>query len=1630
MDTPVPSGEPVDEVTARAYAHPALGGRVVVRLSPETLAPGDDLEMELLGFARPEVSRRVAHRRRRALGFPGWALVHDPKNARHALAVVKEMKRLARIARSKPGHAHDGFEELARRLGRSVASFLPSFQEEVGRIFLEAGNRTYAAQAFGKARAAEKVHALRVDEEQRKQAFLDFALAGSLSIKSLSEYAKDLAEAHDAPAAYEHFRNLCVRRILGGMPPWGGMADDLRRLGQAAGLEPEAEDRRLLEEVLESPALSRAPREFWVRYRRPILGMAQGSTRIRGLLLNLFPVASGPDPQKQHGEWLDFLDECGAIESLVAPAAQVPSEAAPAGGAAAWFFRLLTHVRPGWREGDIPPQVSALLRRVAPRLKADATPLVLAVGRAWYRPIDLDLCDLALELEVPLADPPRGARIDLKRWAAAATDGPDRRRDPVHAAADARFATRLEAAVADQMGETAFEGAAQGKRGFLAAKRAWLERELLRMETLALRDLETALSAIAKRATAATFAECPGTLERLRRVDVAAALARTLRLGVVDEFGWPALEAVLAAPAAPGAPLPAGGKAARKTPALFGAFPFLALVLDGHVTVLGPAGTVCEHDLRLPKGASLQCLRFVGGQLLVAWRDSGYKTHGYWSDRPTESFESPSFYLGAHDLAEAAGVVLPDGGFTAGGRALHPGDTTLPETGSIFSDGTTCWTLEWDAGAHRLRELDPRTGEKGRVSLPRFFEEFALEGHALAVDRSCLLPAPPGLARSPLGLRDGLLGCRVRHRASGESEEDDSGVDETGSEVESIDGRRATGVPGSRSRVFGLLRWPGDDTPRVVTDRANAVSLQDPRAGATLAEIEIGAVDANYARGTPFGIPPFFWHYLAPRDEAGSRALRETSDEAARKLLDCARGTAAASDPEALRAAIRAVLPGLAHARLAEGILGVVLHAGALTARLEALAAERDPSRVDNKGMPDARQAASLRGKELARLLAALGKESPSWDTSNPTVQIAAFVRCVLEPPLVPRTDDDEGIDGWEVDEHLGASTWCWEHLPGRIAAVAFVAAAPGTAAADRALLLDLLEFWANTPMARHPSRFRCMELRFRSPEGGFLPGSEDWSCCARAHAGNVYFVRQGDRYGSEKGISSALEYAPNGVFAPPPGADLIDEMRPAATWDSPERLRRFIAAARERGPFPLSAEILDALSRRTGLTRPEAVLLWAGMPGVHSYVHDFLGKERRERLELKLKDAATARTTFDNLTPAVRAAVLGAAVPEEPERLWTPLGTGPEDESSPVARLAAEWNARVGRRAAVSEELLARVKQELDPACGASTVLGWLTAAPPPAALDEAGLCTAAMAVPFFFAALPVGDPLREGLPELLARARSRAAEPDLLVDEQTVYFFQEEDNQKAAQAFFAALPGTERHAEAEPDEPPARKKDGGLVVATAHPRAVYLLFRPAHVRDGEDPLLRFFPRLTGAQQCSVLSAVLLLRSPGFEAMLARIRKTPVPPGRFECDPVVAVPRLVKAVAARLKLTPDAAALYLQTLALVAPAAAEVRRWNDWTAERYLAAAAELTKRRLVVEAERSRAGRSHFLPGGWEALKAPDPPFESWKLPLYGLERDAGRILRPLKRFLPLRPLHELFAEAWRRVESGDAPSYERVS
>src|SRR5690606_6284042 len=204
-----------------------------------------------------------------------------------------------------------------------------------------------------------------------------------------------LEKTAEPAEAYRHFRQLCVKRTLGGLPPWGSMSKELGRLAKGAGLDPAAEQRSFLEAILESPSLSTAPAEFWKSYRKPLVELARRSAKIRGMLLSLMPDPS-PASAGFFDVWLELLEEAGALEGVW----DASAEAQPVSGAAAWLAAFFARSQRGWGLKPTPVRRFAILERAAPRLIAEGAPVSFAA-----QPVHLDLTDRALELGVPVEDP-------------------------------------------------------------------------------------------------------------------------------------------------------------------------------------------------------------------------------------------------------------------------------------------------------------------------------------------------------------------------------------------------------------------------------------------------------------------------------------------------------------------------------------------------------------------------------------------------------------------------------------------------------------------------------------------------------------------------------------------------------------------------------------------------------------------------------------------------------------------------------------------------------------------------------------------------------------------------------------------------------------------------------------------------------------------------------------------------------------------------------------------------------------------------------------------------------------------------------------------------------------------------
>ncbi|WP_060178359.1 hypothetical protein [Streptomyces sp. IMTB 1903] len=1599
------AGSGAVDLTARTYRHPGLDAdRVVVRLAAAELGAAEDLAAGFLGLVRDEGEPPVVGlSRRQALGFPEWVLVHHPEDGHHALAVVPELDRIARQAKTKPKAALDACTELADRLAASVPHFLPLFHEQAARIFLAVENTTYAAQLFGRARTAEAQHGLDVDEDRLDSVFLEFALAGALPVKVLAGYGKALAVRVSPAEAYERFRRLCVRRTAGGLPPSAQAAAELRRLARAAGLTGTEPEQDYLAELLPLPATLRAAFGWWKAHRGALVALARRVPAVRGTLLGLTPPGGDVDLVDL---WLDVLEESGATAGL--SDGGIPEEERCSDGTAGWLERFCAARRSGWGRRPSNPVLLDLVERCAPQLRAELDRPGREAGlRIGVQ--DADLLDLLLTLEVPVVTPEEHRtrhhhdNLNLSDWA-----DRDERRDLAAVAADARFQPAFRRAL-NSLGS----GGADIVRHIAASPGA--------------RPLLTEwMGEVARASVAAGLPGVPDAIERLTWLpvealvlapeDVAAAaaadlgetLARTLRGGLFEELAWPAWESAVAE-LTPGKD--------RNGLTIVEAWPYLIVANAAQVRVIDADSTVLTHDLRVPAGSHRRLgFHYVDGELLVFWSDwSANRVEGYWHSSPGTVFTLDTDRNHWSLRSDHLSLPLPGGGRTTGGGVLHRGDTRLPAELPVLSDGTSYWV--WRQRDHGNDsgwvEYDPASGAHGRSSMPAFFTDTmrAYSGKASSGYASRLLPTPT-VEGSVLGAPvDGVLGWHaVRLHDNGWAGTDTGG--------------RTVTVPEGGDKPVAALTFPGDDRPRALSHSWRELALTDPD-GVLTARTRNDRHDTPFSTGS-VDLPPLsHWYALRPRDPEGSAALRTADRETVGALLKAA---AAAPKVTDLPDAVRAALPRVTDPKLIGGIVEVLRFALTQQKALDGISARLDADTAleeDREHGP----ADELLGEALGGLLDhAHHRYNGGSDGTHRTLSLLGAARTETDAAGVP------GLLHFDTPA-LPYYALTWTPLFDQPAAAAYRAVAATTTAEQREALLTVLGQVDALGMASAQAsagtwrqvRVHLGQPHLTGPDGlerhlyhrSILPLGGGAVLAVTEHGTSV---PDGQEFGG-------LLHDPAGRFTVP-GPYTVRRATPLGDPDrDPGWLTAFLGAAGEHGPLPFHPEAAEEFSRLTGVSGALARLVVAGLPHIDSYDRNFLPAEARTALGVKATDAAYARDELKSLGAEIRRAVVAALLPADPARLWS---DGPD-----VAAAAQVWNRRVGRRTPVPDWLATEAARAvrggwpahralaalLDPAASRelSVDVPWtvkgdhVEPAVPATEPFNAQVLISTLAMSAWLAhRLPAGDPVRAVLPPALTAVRQRLAAPELLLEI----------------AHYTSLPNFRKVAGTPTETGEGYERYGAVVMATHDDQPRPAVRTALLDSTGSDPYL---PALRGDdQEPSVAERALrTAHDPRFAALLAD-PGAPAAGGTdaagtwWPQDPSRSVPDLVEEVVAEHGLGADAATLYLALLAMPDPTDRNTARWTGWKPARLKAARAELAATDLVVSADRSRAGRSLFLPGGWADMASPALPVEQWKLPMYGLTPGARPLLGVLA---PAEPAAELYRRAWQRIREGDVPRFQEL-
>ncbi|WP_172639190.1 DNA-binding protein [Streptomyces tailanensis] len=1603
------AGERAVPLTARTYRHPGLDDRVVVRLVAGELGAAEDLAAGFLGLERDAEPAVVGLGLRQSLGFPEWVLVHHPEDGHRALGVVPELERAARQAKSKPKAAMDAFVELGERLAASVPHFLPTFYEQAGRVFLAEENATYAAQLFTRARKAEAEHGLVVDEERLDAVFLEFALAGALPVKVLSAYAKELAARVPAEEALRRFTRLCLRRTAGGLPPSAQMANDLRKLARAAGRDADLTEQEYLAELLGLPATLRAAAGWWKGHRAALVALAGREPRVRGALLDIVPSV---EDDAMPALWLGVLEASGALAGLWDTS--LPVEERSSDGTAGWLKRFLKFRQEARCSSQRLPELYALVERTTEVLRAGLT----ASGDELEAADDLDLLDQLLSLDVPVAAPGKNSMLLLAAWAKG-----DGQRELLSLAADSRFHKAFRKG-ADHLGDNVHGlralrllAASPGGRPMLAE---WVREVVRRFTVVGLPQLPDALTRL-KWLPAEALALAEEEVREAVATDLAPVLARTLKAGLFDELGWPAWEDA-AATLVP--------KNDVEDLIVADAWPHLVVAGGSQARVIGAEGTVLTHDLRIPANDRWGDPGFhhVDGELLVYWRSRDDGLRGYWHTRADRavSLEGPQSTRGTQmDWYRADFPItlpLPGGGRTTGGGVLRAGDTRLPEERLMVSDGVSYWvwhTENEDRAAHGWYEYDPATGERGRMSMPAFLSDALRDASAGSTyEGGWLGPSPtagPAPASAPV---DGLVGLRIVRLPDGSRR------------AQNLAGHTVT-LPADMAWPSALVVFPGDDQARAVVRNGWQLQIVDTD-GVVTSVAKTDRTPGVFGEGTLLLPPVQYWECMTPRDPEGSEALRRIDRDTSAALL----AAAAQDDKKALPDAIRALLP-VTHDALVAGIAGVVRHAAGQQAVLDAAAARL--TRALEGGLDDEGPVGPP-DVVLVEALSGLGVVGGYW--WNRDEEVTTVFRSLRAMGRAAGLSDAPVPEGRTVRLHhdgpgLPSGQPDLETLVDRATALAFRAAAGTTSEQHREALRALLgEFDAlGLGSTAAPERWRTVELHLeadllRGPSGESREGR--WRGLLPLGEGAFIALVQHEwmRQAGDGCVFTGFFHDPSGRFEVPEPYTLR-KSSPLGEDGEAGRLGAFLTELDARGPAPWFPEAAGEFARLTGVTETMARLIVAGLPRVDVYERTFLTTEARNALGVKAAPAADAKEELRGVDGDIRAAVVAALLPADPARLWA--------EGPNVAAAAEVWNSKVGKRTAVPEELLGDAVRAIKHA-------RWEVREALPALLDPAGeprltrdlewavngdrvrpvdgnavgftadtLVGAVGLAAWLAHRLPAGDPLRAALPTALTAVRERLDHPGLVLD----------------LGRYISLPAFRKTAGAPAEVGQGFERYGAVILATHDSQPSPGLRVALLDAAGHDPYLPAL-RVDDQRPYAAEVALRLVRAPRFAALLAD-PGAPLAGERgkdgtwWPQDPSRSVPELVTEVAKEYSMGEDAATLYLMLLAMPDPTDRMTARWTGWKPARLKTARAELAAGDLVVEAGRTRAGRSLFLPGAWVDTKAPRVPLERWKLPLFGdLLSDE---YAPLGVIVPTEPAAELYRRAWQRVQDGDAPRFEEL-
>lgn len=833
----LPSSQQCPEKASKLLAMQFQGAeRTIVRLVPEKLKQAETIALKTFDIEL-ETEQTVGSIYQRAIGFPAWPIIQDPANAQHALNLVGDLEWARRNARNQAKKVKDRFDALTTTLSASAPHFVPTFLEELARIFYQVENFQYAKQYFGKARMIERAYDLPIDNERHRSTLLEFAVSGVISARELTAEANAAPSRFETPQeAFDFILEINIDRIRAGVAPYAFLVRDLRKLGKLAGYKSEQVDTILLEKLLPLDGTFSAPGGFWKALDKSLITYLRENRHAREILRKTKP------NEIEANKYFEILHNAGAIAEI----------REMLGEHAAWTLETINRLSHDL--AYIEKEIRAEVAYAGDRIRGGYI-------TAQTRYIPLNLLDELFEYGAVVD----AAQVDEYSWAARPQWGLWTREQFKENRRGLTFLYQHEELRQQLIRELSSEDIVanfdlltefEGTRSILNDK----FDALLELKKDALgnhEEIEKYLNLVKPLAKPEILEFAPEKISAIFDFDAVSHFQKIIQRGSFVEYTWPAFEKAVER-------LQTKAKTASYT--ILGSYPMVIIACGDYIEVVDGDDIVFQGEL--PAGWEvISRAMFVDGEVVI-----GFRTRNDWNQKEhwigSSITDTVNYYYGADGEYT---LPLSGGRLGAGGIVTTSDKNVFESSGYVFTtkqDGSSAY-IKGRYSYSNLKRWDGQSVQLCEYTAKKILEDLDLANviEGLDIDLTnatiswqdaTIIPMQPTTALSPFGSINGShvsipfqLGEKRYQLISG------LGTFES-------------------SMALAVLQRPGGGVWFGSDD-----SIFDPESMAEInAPHDLSGTKLAIAR-----LPRECWHQLVPRDVSASLAMRNYSDQDAREVI-------------------------------------------------------------------------------------------------------------------------------------------------------------------------------------------------------------------------------------------------------------------------------------------------------------------------------------------------------------------------------------------------------------------------------------------------------------------------------------------------------------------------------------------------------------------------------------------------------------------------------------------------------------------------------------------------------------------------------------------------------------------------